>query len=270
MNLNFLNKYEDKVAFKKAVNELNSEASAKKGTVTRVYHNENLNIKKEIPNVDITTKDAPDVKYFKDWKSDEVLEPGNHETIIDYDKFEEEERKKQDSKIVVVPQHSDEKFGSNESDAKKSFIDMLDERNNLRPSGSDFSDFESYIRSRRSANTTAVDGFDNNTNKNNNFDTNSYDRNEVKNGLSNNQKTESLQTQKDRQEIKDTLNQILRTLTSSNEEKTVAKKNEESVEIKPIVAVKKTAPKTSTQRRTRGKGKRKYDKDVVKFVDWRD
>ena len=279
--LKFLDKIEDRIAFKRAVNELDEENKIKTGTVTRVYHNNSLNIKKETPVVDILTGSEVDVNYFKEWHDDVVLEPGNHETIIDdFDKFNEDRIREKNEAVQVIKNQSHDNDKSQEktqeeasSAGYKSFIDMLDAKNNLKPSEGRTFDYKSFIKNRN-----------NDVDKNEAFEDNIGSNVMTRDGrigkvsLSDRNNDINNKIVSERNEISEKLDQIISSLNSKINEKSddgsvVAKVDPQSEEVHapaPIKVVKRTSSATATKRKTRGKGKRKFDKDVVKFIDWRE
>ena len=265
--LNFFEKLEDKIAFKRAIKEVEEESAktTRSGTVTRVYHNNEFSSPLPKTKVKPFGGDEVDTKYFKDWRYEDSLEPGVHETyftdeitghkenknkIYDFD-LEEKQGENGD-----VDKPADDKDSQSDAEFKKSIFEGIDKNNDLKRNDlKSFPDYKSYFAAKLKEKLNKT------------FDSDKADIKEEKNNeksssvaaVATTQVVESEQSKQDREEIKDKLDQIIQSLRKKPDEET-------QKVAEPVVQVKKS----TTKRKTRGKGKRKFDADVITNVDWRD
>lgn len=267
---NFLDIIEDKIAFKKALKQLDEEQATKRSSVTRVYHNTAFSAPQKETISHFVSDDAVDTNYFKEWREEVILEPGNHETIIETKRanYDEEDKENQTS------------------NKGSSFIDILDSKNDLkRDINQDFSDFKSYLQNRQKSIKEEVAQSSVKEDIDMNFvqpTVIKQKKDEILLGSQDNQQ----QNEKDRQEIKDKLDEILKSITENknnnidadaaiSEKKTnttakLAIKKKGATEPNKVISKKTSVKSTEAPRKTRGKAKRKLDSDIVKIVDWRD
>lgn len=254
--LNFFEKIEDKIAFKRAIKEVEEEGidpSVK--SITRVYYTDTINNTKP-NNIGDGKKDQVDTKYFKDWRNEEVLEPGVHETNFD-DTFNDRLKNNAKAKPVYVEEDEEDNSSTDkkETDDKDSLLDKIDKNNSLARDSQRITDYRSYFASKLKENLQRKSDIDDMTKP----DEKASD-NQTGKIITEARIIESEQSKQDREDIKDKLDQIIKSLSGKNVE------TSQTTVVEPVVQVKKS----TTKRRTRGKGKRKFDADVITNIDWRD
>ena len=294
---NFLDNLEDKIAFKKAIRQLDEEQSSKRSTVTRVYHNAAFSMPQKDNFTDFATNDTVDTNYFKKWREDYILEPGNHETIIETKRIDYDEDDvsadtndvvNDNAAIVTAEFDFDNEKEAQENisaESKDKFIDLMDQKNELkRDNTQEFSDFKSFLLSKQKAIQDEVaHALSKQKSELNDVMPALVDKKETSDSAS---KIDQEENKKDRQEIKDKLDEILKSITETkNNNKTAGnstarrKSTATSRSTKTTMAAsqplkvvpkKTTSKSTGSVRKTRGKAKRKLDSDIVKIVDWRD